>query len=700
MLHISPGMRLALVSLIAIGTIAGLFSAYKRFHVEAGNRRVEIALEWQEVSLLAQTAHRPVEDVLAQFKKSRATTLVLLEDTLNSLEQSGYLHPNRSEMKSSVSNCIVDVPDSEMFERIYAALKLRGLKPYSIGNSDSNSPEAESKPQTPLKTAFRTVSSPPDSSTKLFYVNTDYSALRTVGIGLSPEALIVAKNAGYRIAGRIGNSSGINEAATFDLLKALYDQGVSTVIFTGDEVLGYRGLEKQVASLLKPNLETGHNPFPGMSYGEVEFGKQKGDEKLSVALNGDYIRVHSIQPAEMSQLDEEEAVDRFVRAARERNIRFCYVRLFTLVGNDPVADNAKFIGKISNRMAFGSQKVGGTIGFGAANRFEDPAVSKIVFTLIGLGTGAGFLWALLSICPVPTKASIALLVASCLCCAGLAFLGETGRKLTAFFAGVIFPTIACLVTYPTSPTPKGSFLVHPEPVHSTLFCLIAALRSLIIASLITGIGIVQVIGLLSSRPFMVHAEQFLGPKAQHVLPLFIVALVALVGGLRASEENWVRWRDRCQTNFQKVLDEPARFGMLLLGIVSIAALALVVARTGNDAGVGVSATELKIRNILDRQLPVRPRTKEFLVGHPAYILALAWWWKGRKRLAIPAFIVGSLGQVSLLNTFCHIHTPMLVSLWRDSIGLVFGAIFGSILFLVLEKVLPPVRVEGRDKRRR
>ena len=338
MLHISPGMRLALISLIAIGTIAGLFSAYKRFHVEAGNRRVEIALEWQEVSLLAQTAHRPVEDVLAEFKKSHATTLVLFEDTLNSLEQSGYLHPNRPEMKSSIANCIVDVPDREMFERIYSALKLRGLKPYLTGSSDSNSSSMDNKPQTPPRTAFRTVSSSPDSSTALFYVNADYSALRTVGIGLSPEALMSAKIAGYRIAGRIGNSSGINEAATFDLLKALYDQGVSTVIFTGDEVLGYRGLEKQVASLLKPNLETGHNPFPGMAYGEVEFGKQKGDEKLSVALNGDYIRVHSIQSAEMSQLGEEEAVDRFVRAARERNIRFCYVRLFTLVGNDPVAD--------------------------------------------------------------------------------------------------------------------------------------------------------------------------------------------------------------------------------------------------------------------------------------------------------------------------------------------------------------------------
>ncbi len=67
----------------------------------------------------------------------------------------------------------------------------------------------------------------------------------------------------------------------------------------------------------------------------------------------------------------------------------------------------------------------------------------------------------------------------------------------------------------------------------------------------------------------------------------------------------------------------------MVGIVALVALALFVARSGNDPGVGVSATELKVRSLLDKYLLVRPRTKEFLLGHPALLLGLACSASGR-----------------------------------------------------------------------
>src|SRR5262249_50789545 len=132
-----------------------------------------------------------------------------------------------------------------------------------------------------------------------------------------------------------------------------------------------------------------------------------------------------------------------------------------------------------------------------------------------------------------------------------------------------------------------------------------------------------------------------------------------------------------------------RVGQLLLALVALAALLLIVARTGNEPGVGVSGVELRFRSVLDRALPVRPRTKEFLVGHPAFILGLALWLRGRRRIAMPLFVVGVIGQVSILNTFCHIHTPLVLSLIRDVSGLVIGAVIGLILFWIIERALPP-----------
>jgi hypothetical protein len=504
-----------------------------------------------------------------------------------------------------------------------------------------------------------------------------------------------------RIAGRISNFPGVTAKTAKDALVELGTTGgASTVIFNGEEVLGWRGLEPDVARIIGGGMmapmaiTSGQDlPISGMpEYGAVEFGKQKGDEKLQTKLEGQYIRVHSIQAAEMGQMSEDEAADRFIRAAKERNIRFCYVRLPFLAGDDPVGANVQFLNKIARGMAQGATATGGGLRFGAARRFDDTGLTehlKWLFGIIALGAAAGTVWMFCSLAPIARSRQILLVIALGALCAGAAvFLGETGRKLVAFLAGIVFPTVACLLTYPgRSPGKAGAAMpseLQASPgLLSPAASLLAAFRTLCIASLITSLGIIQVVGLLASRPFMMRANQFLGIKAQHAVPLLIIAFVAIAGGV-IDGDTWESLLSRSKTRLRDAMAEPARFGALALGIIAIAALILVVARTGNDAGVGVSSVELSLRNYMDRILPVRPRTKEFLVGHPAFVLALAWWWRGRRRLAIPAFVVGSLGQVSLLNTFCHIHTPLVISVWRDGLGLLFGALIGSAIFLAVE----------------
>ena len=49
-----------------------------------------------------------------------------------------------------------------------------------------------------------------------------------------------------------------------------------------------------------------------------------------------------------------------------------------------------------------------------------------------------------------------------------------------------------------------------------------------------------------------------------------------------------------------------------------------------------------------------------------------WWW-------MPLLLLGALGQASLVNTFCHIHTPLAISFIRMVYGVVLGAIIGCIL---------------------
>jgi hypothetical protein len=56
--------------LIGIGTLAGLYGAALRFRVEQGNRRVELALDYQDAKALAQIGHQPLPEMLSRFKGS------------------------------------------------------------------------------------------------------------------------------------------------------------------------------------------------------------------------------------------------------------------------------------------------------------------------------------------------------------------------------------------------------------------------------------------------------------------------------------------------------------------------------------------------------------------------------------------------------------------------------------------------------
>jgi hypothetical protein len=115
-------------------------------------------------------------------------------------------------------------------------------------------------------------------------------------------------------------------------------------------------------------------------------------------------------------------------------------------------------------------------------------------------------------------------------------------------------------------------------------------------------------------------------------------------------------------------------------VVAVAAVALLVARSGNDPGVGVSDTELRFRALLDRILGARPRTKEFLVGHPALFLSLALAafprWRG---WAFPLLLIGTIGQTGMLNSFCHLHTPLKMTLLHTFHALWLGVLLGLVL---------------------
>jgi hypothetical protein len=631
---------------------AGLYAAILRYRAEQLNRRVEIAVDLQEIKTLAAVVRKPTRETLQSLKSVGATSVAIPEDTLTTLEQQGEAH-----IVQRGNATVLTLSSASTLDRLREGLAHRGHMfspdPPSAGSFES---------QTILRLDAQERANSP-----IYYLPVDYAVLRSLGFGLDPQAVELVRQAGMHPVGRISNFAGASPQTMQATLNELREQGIQTVIFQGLEVLGFRGQTKEAAAALQAS---------GLYYGQVEFGKQKGDASLSAALKGEYVRVHSITDGEMGTLDENDAIDRFERAARERNIRLCYVRLITLTGEDPLQANAAYIRRIARGIMRGSE-----MQLGPAHLFPETDVPFAVYPLIAVAIAASC--ALLLSRLLPLSASSILLaigVSLAVCAGGTLALGETGKKGAALLAAFVFPTLACLHYGLLTPVNTQ------EEEIQRISAGTAAIRALIgtfYASMVTSGGIIDVIGLLAARPYMLKADQFMGIKAAHVVPIFLIGLTAIVGLPRAG----TLWRDEWQQMRRRIegfWGEPARIGMLLLTLIALAALIMAVARTGNEPGVGVSGFEMKFRALLDNLLPARPRTKEFLIGHPAFVLALALFFRGRRRFTLPLFVVGTVGQVSLLNTFCHIHTPLYLSAIRAVTGLVAGAAIGLALFWLIE----------------
>src|SRR5262249_20834330 len=115
--------------------------------------------------------------------------------------------------------------------------------------------------------------------------------------------------------------------------------------------------------------------------------------------------------------------------------------------------------------------------------------------------------------------------------------------------------------------------------------------------------------------------------------------------------------------------------IILIGVAVVFALG----RTGNAGLPALGALEVKSRVILQHLVVARPRTKEYLIGHPFMVLTFALMALRWRRWVLPAAVLGAIGQVGLVNSFSHIHTPLVYVLLRTLYALIFGSVIGRAL---------------------
>lgn len=112
-----------------------------------------------------------------------------------------------------------------------------------------------------------------------------------------------------------------------------------------------------------------------------------------------------------------------------------------------------------------------------------------------------------------------------------------------------------------------------------------------------------------------------------------------------------------------------------------------LSRSGNTAFV--TYFERQLRDFIEGLLWVRPRFKE-VVGYPAFAFWLSF---GNFKWIFLFELLGSIALVSTFNTFCHIKTPLIVSLYRS----IFSILLGYLTLLILRKVKEGVAQHIRSR---
>ncbi|HLK16106.1 MAG TPA: DUF5693 family protein, partial [Fimbriimonadaceae bacterium] len=205
-------------------------------------------------------------------------------------------------------------------------------------------------------------------------------------------------------------------------------------------------------------------------------------------------------------------------------------------------------------------------------------------------------------------------------------------------------------------------------------------------TLISLTGGLFVAGLLSALPYYIRAFEFPGVKLAVFLPIIVVACYFV-------------WR---LTDARGTLNSPIRWGIALMTLVVLGAMGFMLLRTGNDNPAAVSSWELKFRDVLDAVLFVRPRTKTFLIGFPLLYIGVAMLMRYRaaetgglpKLGGWTALLLagGAIGQTDVVNTLCHIHTPIALSLERIGVAFVVGTLIGYVGWRIILRWMPPAPV--------
>jgi len=685
-----------LLAVVVLGLVVALWLNLTRHTIEQKNNTVEMAMEYENLRRLAALEGLPEEVVLERFKDAGINTLMLFDTNLNRLSKYGVIDvATEKELRDTaalggnggvfapvITNnmlqqnaaYLAEKEDKETFSDILEDLRLR--------YGDSRVKLVAEQPRRVAMVLGSTAVIPE------YRYDEPFGVLQAP-LGLPRADMRRVAAAGFNLIVRPQNYVGATEKQIDSIFKRIADSGVKVYAYMpcGKEVVGF---PNKIDYLGKRMQEHGMKLVLLEHYTQLRFANIDGLVPLAEANNYNAARSYVIDEQEQKKITVGTALHRWAITDEERNIRVNYLRPFFLPrdGKDLMTLNLEYVKNIRDNVKARGYAIdkAGVFSDDKAGQYAPYFPKKLYFLPIAAAILAGVVMYLSLVfnCLGNTRQLIvwtALTAGAC----GLLMLGRglLTRQLLALAAASVFPVLSMNVVFDLWDKNKNS--------KTSLAVIIAhGIWQLALAIGLSLVGAAFLSAILTDSRFLLEIDIYRGVKLTFLLPIVLVGILyahrySILEQLTSKLHNPI-------SALNKLADTGLTFKHVAVLFVLLFIVFYFVGRSGHTGGVPVPAIELKMRAFLEEVMYARPREKEFMIGHPAFFVAVMAAYRCAPRLwqfALASAAV--IGQGSLVQTFCHMRTPVVMSFVRALDGYAVGIIFGVVGVLGLALLLPLVQ---------
>ncbi|MDO7906539.1 DUF5693 family protein [Paenibacillus sp. JX-17] len=639
-----------LAVLVVLGILASIPIISDRIKTETSANNVEMVFDYRDlVDISVYQAHPQdyIQEQLARLKAAGVNTMALYESSLDELRKSRRIMIFNTQDLANKKNQLIPANTNYTYVVFTSSEYASALTP--LIERTFHSVDIDVQPWSYNGQQGLVIQTPPENAT-------------IKPLWQDPITLKMLRDQGFNIMPRLGDSLPYNSEDVEQLLSYYEENGVKRILFEGDAVKGFNDNEDKNSLVDFAELLNRH----GIGMAAIENLKkpQKGFSTVAYLTHYNVVRLYSLSDRDAS-LDVDTIADRFALATKDRKIRMLYLNV------SPARNSAK--AEITDQMdnlldALGSEghavqmieDNGFKLGQAEAFKVAESSYERYLKIVVTLGAVAFVALMISYFIPYLTIPAFVLGLL------GFAALYKLNANLfeqgLALLVAISAPTVAVILAVrkvTASQAKEAAVPVGNRLVRSLVLYVITAVISLS--------AVPFMISLLNNITYSLVINQFRGVSLLHVAPIGLIAIyVFFYRGI----------------SIRKELPKLLRMPITVMMVIVVAVIGIVgmyyLSRTGN--GGTVSPLEMSFRTAMENLFGVRPRNKEFLMAHPIFILGAFLAFKYRN--AVFLFIIAVIGQLSMVDTFAHIHSPATLSFIRGVLGLGLGLIFGIIAVLV------------------